>query len=387
MSETVGSSLGITEPSALEHAADVPGSVQAAPDRKRIVRGIRVRLLCFSLILSIVLAYGVYVLTPKHIYGVCPMLNLYRQQRNSVDVLVLGTSVAYAGVNTNVLWREYGLACYNLCSAEIPYWSLYYQLREVLRSQTPKLILLDAKPAVYTREYSLKGRTIQSTFGILRPDNRVGAILACQKTFSQAVGFIWAYPEVHKNYKALTWEDFVLPPANGGLGADWKGYIAMDNIEAQEVPYIYQTGGKTQVNPRQVEYFRKILELARAEEIPIHVISIPNPSYSDELPYYRALRTVAEECGVAWTEYNEDGLNSMMDYASDFADVHHLNVKGSMKFSLQLGLDITTAYDLPDRRGDPAYARYNACAIQWYEGLEDLVSRPRMGELDRSSLR
>ncbi len=370
--------------SPMNAAAEAPASAPATPSRKQIVRGIRVRLLCFSLILLIVLAYGVYVLTPKHIYGVCPMLNLYRQQRNSVDVLVLGTSVAYAGVNTNVLWREYGLACYNLCSAEIPYWSLYYQLREALRSQKPQLILLDAKPAVYTREYSLKGRTIQSTFGILLPDNRVGAILACQKTFQQAVRFIWAYPEVHKNYKALTWEDFVLPPDNGGLGANWKGYIGMDNIEAQEVPYIYQTGGKTQVNPRQVEYFRKILELAQAEGIPIHVISLPNPSYSDELPYYRALRTVAEECGVAWTEYNEDGLNSMMDYASDFADVHHLNVKGSMKFSLRLGRDILAAYDLPDRRGDSAYAQYDTCADLWYDTLDDLVSKPRKGELNLS---
>ncbi len=355
-------------------------SSPAVENRKRMLRGFRIETACFALVLFAVMAYGVYVLTPKHVYGVCPMLNLYRQPKNTVDVLVVGTSVAYAGVNTNVLWREYGLACYNLCSAEIPYWSSYYQLREALRCQKPKLILLDAKPVVYSRAYSLKGRTIQSTFGILHPDNRIGAILACQKTLKDAAGFIWAYPEVHKNYKALAWEDFVLPPDNGGLGADWKGYIAMDNIEAQAVPSVYQTGGKTTVNPRQVEYFRKILELAREEGIPLRVISIPNPSYSDELPYCRALRKVAEEYGAAWTEYNENGLNDMLDYGSDFADVHHLNVKGSMKFSLRLGKDLLAAYDLPDRRGDPAYAAYDACADRWYGGLEDLVSRPRKGE-------
>ena len=115
--------------------------------------------------------------------------------------------------------------------------------------------------------------------------------------------------------------------------------------------------------------------------IPIRIISFPNPSYSDELPYYRVLETVAKEYGVDWIEYNENGLNSMLDYSSDFSDVHHLNVKGSMKFSLQLGKDLLMDYDLPDRRGDPAYKDYDACANRWYDGLDDLVSRPREGEL------
>ena len=197
----------------------------ASKSRKHVLRVFRVKLLCFSLILLLVMAYGVYVLTPKYDYGICPILNLYLQPRNTVDVLVVGTSVAYAGVNTNVLWRQYGLACYDLCSAEIPFWSAYYQLREALRYQKPRLILLDAKAAVYTRDYSLKGRTILSTFGILHPDNRVGAILACQKDLQEALDFVWAYPEIHKNYKGLKWEDFLLPPSNGGRGANWKGHI------------------------------------------------------------------------------------------------------------------------------------------------------------------
>ena len=128
------------EASISEPAEKMPLTTQAVPGRKQIVRSIRIRLVCFSLILFMILSYGVYVLTPKHIYGVCPMLNLYRQPLNSVDVLVLGTSVAYAGVNTNTLWKEYGLACYNLCSAEIPYWSLYYQFQEALRHSQARTI-------------------------------------------------------------------------------------------------------------------------------------------------------------------------------------------------------------------------------------------------------
>ena len=378
---------------AADSSASIPSPAAALPEtpapeapapkeksRKRVLAGFGIRTVCFALILFTVLAYGVYVLTPKHEYGICPMLNLYLQPRNTVDVLVIGSSVAYTGVNTNLLWEEYGLACYNLCSAEMPFWSTYYQLREALRYQRPKLILLDAKAAVYTREYSMKARTILSTYGILHPDNRIGAIMACQKTPELAMNFIWAYPEVHKNYKSIKWEDFLLPPTNNGRGSNWKGYIETDGVESHDFPYVSRSSTKTKVNERQIEYVRKIFELAQEENIPLKLIAFPNPGYGDDLLFYRGLWKVAEEYGIEWTDYNDNILNSKLDYFTDFADYQHLNVKGSMKFSKGLGQDLLKEFDLPDRRGDPAYASYETCAETWYSKIESFQSKPAKNE-------
>ena len=120
--------------------------------RKRILAGFGVRLACFIVLMGALMLYGVFVLTPSHDYGICSMLNLYQQPGNTVDVLVAGSSVAYSGTNTNVLWEAYGISSYDLCGAEQPFWSTYYQLKEALRLQRPKLIVLDAKAAVYTRD-------------------------------------------------------------------------------------------------------------------------------------------------------------------------------------------------------------------------------------------
>ena len=185
--------------------------------------GFMIRLVCFALLTAAVLAYANYVLTPKHDYGICSMVNLYRQPEDSVDVLTVGTSLAYAGVNTNVLWKEYGIASYNLCSAEQPFWVSYYTIKEALKTQHPKVILLDAKSSTYTRDYSKRGRTILSTFGIRGMENRVGAIMACVENARDAADYILGLPEVHSNYKKLTAEDFSFPPDNGGRGGSWKG--------------------------------------------------------------------------------------------------------------------------------------------------------------------
>lgn len=334
--------------------------------RKRLLAGFWLRLVCFAALLAALLAYAAYVLTPKHDYGICSMMNLYRQEDNSVDVLVVGTSLAYSGINTNVLWEEYGIAAYDLCSAEQPFWVSYYTLREALKTQRPAVILLDAKPAIYTRDYSKRGRTILSTFGIRGIENRVGATLACVEHPQDAIGYLLKLPEVHSNYAKLTGADFVLPPDNGGRGGDWKGFIESDAVERHQKPSLVWNSVRRNMNEREEEYARKIFALAQSENIPLLLIGLPNPDYANDHMYYNALWSVAEEYGIHGVNYNDPEVRYGLHYSSDFADWQHLNVKGSVTFSRKLGADLKMLYDLPDRRGDERYASYDACARRWF---------------------
>ncbi|MBR0219448.1 MAG: hypothetical protein IJQ33_09620 [Clostridia bacterium] len=335
--------------------------------RGKKLAGFWLRLVCFAVLAVLLLTYAVYVFTPKSDYGICSMINLYRQPDDSVDVLAVGTSLAYAGINTNVLWEEYGIASYNLCSAEQPFWVSYYTIKEALKTQHPKVILLDAKPAIYTRDYSKRGRTILSTFGIRGIENRVGAILACVENPQDAMGYILGLPEVHSNYEKLTENDFVFPPDNGGRGESWKGYIESDVVEHHQKPSLVYNTVKRNMNDREEEYARKIFELAQEEGITVLLLGLPNPDYANDHMYYNALWAVAEEYGVTGVNYNDPSLRFGLRYSSDFADWQHLNVKGSITFSRKLGADLKEMFDLPDRRGDEKYASYDACAEQWFE--------------------
>ncbi len=343
-----------------------------------MLAGFGVRAACFIVLTAMLMIYGVYVLTPHHDYGICSMLNLYQQPKNTVDVLVAGSSLAYSGANTNVLWKAYGIASYDLCGAEQPFWSTYYQLKEALRLQRPKLIVLDAKAAVYTRDYSTRSRTILSTFGILSPDNRAGAILACTEP-KNAPDFLLAYPEVHNRYTDVSWADFIFPPTNGGRGNAWKGYIETDLVEAHEFPFMTKSSARKKMKPRTEEYARKIFELAQAENVPLLVVAFPNPDYANDLLYYNSLWAAADEYGVPHIDYNDPSIEIGLDYSLDFADWQHLNVRGSMKMSMKLGQDLLERYDLTDHRGDPAYASYDECAGTWFEKLDTFKTAPKQG--------
>ena len=328
------------------------------------------RLVSFVLVLTVLMVCTLYVLVPKHDYGICPLTTYYTQPEDSVDVLVLGTSLGYAGVNGNILFEEYGIATYSLCTAEQSYWLSYHYLEEALKTQTPKLILLDAKASMYTSDYTTLNRTVQATMAIRDLDVRLRAIRACvaeEDFLSIALGF----PQLHSQYRALDENSFVFPPNNGGRGPNWKGYIEYEKTDPKEKPSLVWTSTKKPMNARQEEWFRKLLELAAEHEVPVLIVGFPCPDYANDHMYYNSLWAIADEYGVAHINYNDPDLRLRMLYSSDFADWQHMNVKGSATFSRRLGSDLKEMYDLPDRRGDETYITWQLCADEWFEKYPD----------------
>lgn len=323
------------------------------------------RLTVFSVIALAILGYAAYVLTPKYDYGICSMLNLYRQPTDSVDVLAIGTSQTYGAVNTNVLWEEYGIASYNLATAEQAYWVGYYYLVEALKTQSPSLVLLDTKAGSYPDDVNNRGRVILGTFGILSLDSRIKAIHECTLG-EKELSFLLAFPQIHSYAQSVEAGSFVIPPDNGGRGVNWKGYIEQDETQRHERPSFVWTSTKMANNAHEIEYFEKILDLCKEKGIPVLLISYPYPDYANDHMFVNSLFQIAAEHGVSGINYNDPSLRFGLRYSSHFADWQHLNIKGSTNFSRQLAKDIKSLYDIPDRRGDEYYRSYDLCAADWF---------------------
>ena len=339
---------------------------QKIDNRKRKIIYFWIRLVIFAVLTVIILTYAVFVLTPKYDYGVCSIMNLYQQPKDTIDVLAIGTSQTYGGVNTNILWDEYGIASYNLTTAEQAYWVGYFYLVEALKTQHPKLVLLDAKASTYPDDTNRHGRVILGTYGILSLPERIAAIEQCTGG-ENVLNFVLAFPEIHSNYATIEAESFIAPPTNAGRGSSWKGYIEQDETEKHERPSFVWTTTKMAVNEHELEYFLKILELCQENDIEVMLVSYPYPDYANDHMYVNGIFKAAEEYGITGINYNNPDLRFGLRYSSDFADWQHLNLKGSANFSRKLAEDILELYDIPDRRGDERYASYDECARDWFE--------------------
>ena len=83
------------------------------------------------------------ILEYKSPHGINQARAFYAQPKNSIDVLALGTSHVHCGINTGVLWEDYGIAAYDFSAAEQPVWVTYYYLKEAYKYQSPKVVVLD----------------------------------------------------------------------------------------------------------------------------------------------------------------------------------------------------------------------------------------------------
>ena len=69
--------------------------------------------------------------------------NFYKLDRDTVDVLFLGSSHCVTSFDPQVLYDEYGITSYNLGSGAQSIMVSYYWLEEALRYQSPKVVVLD----------------------------------------------------------------------------------------------------------------------------------------------------------------------------------------------------------------------------------------------------
>lgn len=323
------------------------------------------RIVVFTLIFALLSHQVLFVLTPKYDYGSGSLIQLYRERKNTVDVLAVGTSMTYAGVNTNVLWANWGMAAYDLGSAEQQYWHTYYVLREALRYQTPKVIVLDAKAATYPDDHTSRGRIIMSTHALRDPLLRIAAVR--DSNSSDAMSYILGYPQVHNSWKMLGEAGFALRSWRGDKTAHWKGFVENNETEAHTKPSLVWTQTKRPLNEREAEYFVKICELARDHGIALLVVAYPNPDYEAGHMFYNSLWALAEEQGVPYINFNDPAGHYRFRYTTEFADWQHVNTLGSLKLSKLLGAYLSEHYDLPDHRGEAAFTSWQLCMEEFLQ--------------------
>ncbi|MCR5775137.1 MAG: hypothetical protein K6G42_08650 [Lachnospiraceae bacterium] len=313
-----------------------------------------IRIGCFLVILAIVLGYCNSVLKLKDGDGIYDMALFYELDENSVDVLILGSSHAFEHFNTGTLWDEHGLASYILSGSRQPMWNTYYYLKESLKTQRPKLIVLEAYGTVFTDDYEDDVRIIKNNFGLRWSPDKVRSLLASVPAGKRSEFFL-EYIQYHSRYKELTRGDFLEYQGNP-LYQDWKGYGCNTATVPWESKDISGVTDRAELSGKTEEYYRATIELAKKNDIPVLVVITPYPGIkAEEEMVYNKAGDIAQELGVPFLNCNLKVNDIGLDFSVDSADNEHLNYRGSQKFSSYIGKYITDNYALPDHRGEAEY--------------------------------
>lgn len=341
-----------------------------------------VRFIAFCLVVILLIGIWSSWFKPKNYDGTLSMRTFYEQPENSIDLLCIGSSHSFIDINTGVLWDEFGVPSYVLGASLQPFWNTYYSLKEALKTQTPRLVVLEALAVQIEDDYSDHGVLINNTAGMHWNMNKFESIRASVTDTDGFIDYSLLFEEYHSRYSELNMFDIDADLSDAVKNENFKGFYDYLRTEYQSKPFFQVNVDPIPMTNKQEYYYRLIIEYCRDNDIPLCIVVSPDAGYTEEVrSRYIYAAQIAEEYGVEFIDFNEYYDRIGLDFDTDFGDIGHLNYLGNRKYTSYLGAYLCEHYDLIDRSDDTT-GIYDS----WEENARYLETRARNYELQETSV-
>jgi hypothetical protein len=322
----------------------------------------------FIVILGLIATYLEKLLILKGDYSK-RITNYYEQKNNTLDIVNIGTSHIQNTINPAILWNEYGITSYDLSGPTQPIWISYYYMVEALKTQKPKLIIIDTYGIIYANETNneIKEGNIRNNIDNMNFSMNKFRAIEDSIESEDRPSYMVNLMKYHTRWKEIKEHDFSLK-----IGRNvFKGYLIGFTIKENTRRDVSNIIEMTAVNNKNEEYLHKLINLAKEKNIELLFVSAPYPITENEQKIANSVYNILEEENISYIDYNllYDELN--LDFGKDFRDISHLNSYGAIKVTNHLGNYIKENYDIPDHRQDPEYAYWWDDTQYYYKMVDE----------------
>ncbi|MBR2794627.1 MAG: hypothetical protein IKE16_08275, partial [Solobacterium sp.] len=288
----------------------------------------------------------------KYEDGTIPMNTYYDLPEDTVDVLFAGSSHVGMNVNTQLLFEDYGIAGYKCWASIQPIWITYHYLVEALKTQTPKVVVVDAHGALFDYEYSDYVVQTKNLLGMRFSQNKIDMVKAGSPRDSW-FNMLAGLPTYHSRYGELNEMDFEFFPWNTHTDFRTLANYNLETVFSFDIISPTASEGTSPLSEKGELYLRKIIDLCNEKGIPLELVSCPYQLSTEEQRRFRTVRAIADEYpSVHFTNFNENYRKYGIDPKKDYLDPGHFNKYGLPKYAAAIA-ELLSRYQLPDRRNDP----------------------------------
>lgn len=275
----------------------------------------------------------------------------YRMDRNTVDVLILGTSHSAAGFNPQDFYDADHLRTYNLSSSAQPVWLSYYWLEEALKYQTPSVVVFDCYYMFsnYNDEGAIRKALDSMRWGETKLNAVQSAVKYDTETKESMISYVFPFFRYHSRWTSLNSRDFTWA-GDIEKPSSLKGFWFYLN-RAQErdfQPLVNDDPGTEPALFKEtaLEYLTKMKELC--DENGIKLIITKTPSHPFSQAKHNAVSLWAAENSVDFVDFNVKELFESVGFSYGPEDMNeigdsssHCNPSGARKLSDYLSDFIT----------------------------------------------
>ena len=282
------------------------------------------------------------------------MIAEYYEDKSKHEVIFLGDCEVYTNISPITLWEDYGISSYIRGSAQQLSWQSYYLLEDVLRYETPKVVVFSVQALQYNTPQS-EAYNRMSIEGMRWSMSKVNNILASMTKEENFMEYVFPLLRYHDRWSELTEEDFTYLFTKEKV--THNGYYLRTEVKAQEefpeptpLPD-YRLGSKA------MGYLQKMAHLCKEKGIELVLVKAPiaYPYWHEQ--WDAQVKAFADENQLVYINYLSQLENIGLNMAQDTYDGGlHLNVSGAEKWAEYIGSWLTENYELTDYRNEEAYA-------------------------------
>lgn len=330
-----------------------------------------IKIVIFFIIFMFLFITVTYIMKPSSV-DLDNVAGFYGEKTNSLDMVYIGGSASFVYWEPLRSYEKEGVASYDFGANTIKAETYIYLVKEVLKKQSPEVIVIDA------RAFQYRDKEQQPTEVAYRN------ILTGTPFSIEKVKFIEKYvPSVLKQ-DTLTYHFDLIKYHRSPIGADYRTAIKM-MFQSYENPlkgfyfvpkvapitkHEFETDKETPMEEDTVEILDELLSYLKTTNQKFLFVVSPYEELEQHRENFNYIERKVKEAGFDFLNANLYLDVMQLDFDTDFYNENHVNIFGADKYTDFLTTYLKEHYNLPDRREDKEYKSWNRLLPNWNQQVK-----------------
>lgn len=321
------------------------------------------RVILFLVVFAFLFVHISYMTRDKLSHTGMNIGGYYEMKRDSLDAVIVGASGTFTSFAPMDAYIDNGYTSYVFATNVMAANSMKYMLREVMKTQSPKVLIIDTMPFGTKHTFEYADYVIRYNIDGLKYSINRFNLIRDKVTDEDKLPYYLDIVKYHGN--RFNWSNFW---AEKHLVS--KGYQNMDYGVVNEPKY---TKESIPLDPLLDGLLTELLDecdrihIEYGAEICFTCFPYADMSEVNEY-YYENINYVEEQVlkyGFDFIDCEDFRDEFALDNHEDYWDPGHFNIYGAEKITRLFGKLIDEKYDLPDHRGDLNYYEWENDLQQW----------------------
>ena len=304
----------------------------------------------------------------------------YMEEKNSLDVVLLGASEVYTAFSSSLAYDEYGFTSYPYAT-EANYVDLFEsQIKEIQSTQNPKVLLIEMNGALYDKKMKNKDVKLRRfTDSMPCSQNKIDTINQFGDK-DEKLSYYFPWIKYHGSKSAIgRFPDNIALHLRGNSAL--KGVSGKSkSVFKGKIIDVEGDTSKKKLPAETEEKLRSFLQYCKDNKLENVVFAkfphrITKKKFYERFQMGNTMGEIIREYGFDYLNFENNCKDVGLDYKEDFYNDDHMNIYGQQKFTKYLGKILVDKYGVEKSKlSEENKARWDESAeyIQlYYEYFEN----------------